>query len=53
MLVNKLSTSVPLTHTCTAQLHDYIVLPAEVLSAEIKIALSMQSKTNTVREKES
>lgn len=51
MLVNKLSTSVPLTHTCTARLHAYIVLPPEVLSAEIKIAQSMQTETDTHRKR--
>lgn len=46
MLVNKLSTSVPLTHTCTVQLQDCIVLPPEVLTAEIKIAQTGRMKQN-------
>lgn len=52
MLVNKLSTCVPLTHTCIVQLQHYIVLPPEVLSAEIKIAQSRQNETEQEREEQ-
>jgi len=52
MLVNKLSTSVSVTHTCIVQLQHYIVLPPEVLSAEIKIAQSRQNETERERERE-